>query len=161
MFLLKTFALGAKEVEVQESMTLIEKTCECLRTAAVDDLHLGLRYADILGGIAGRVRQKFVKYPHEEAPVEHAVQQVEVVVEVEGAPQMQGNANAGSAAGGGGFEGEMGDMGYWWGNEDWLALPLDPIMGYDGVTQGTMGVDVGGVDLLEVLLAGGEEGDER
>lgn len=42
------------------------------------------------------------------------------------------------------------------GYEDWLALPLDPIVGagIGGVTQSQMGPDVGGVDLLELLLGG-------
>lgn len=43
------------------------------------------------------------------------------------------------------------------GYEDWLALPIDPIVGagFGGVTSGQMGPDVGGVDLLELLLGGG------
>lgn len=43
------------------------------------------------------------------------------------------------------------------GYDDWLALPIDPIVGagFGGVTSGQMGPDVGGVDLLELLLGGG------
>ena len=38
--------------------------------------------------------------------------------------------------------------------EDWLALPIDPLFASfgAGVTQTPMGPDVGGMDLLELLL---------
>lgn len=41
-------------------------------------------------------------------------------------------------------------------NPYWLALPLDPLVGHRGadVTQTTYGPDIGGVDLLDVLLQG-------
>lgn len=136
MFLLKTFSLGARGVEVDRSMELIEGVCGCLRNAAVDDVHLGLRFADLLGGLAGRVRGALEK----------------MVVD-SGTPGNEGGGQeeeAGYVWEGSGEEVLEG----WgqWGNEDWLALPLDPILGFEGVTQGTMGVDVGGMDLLEVLL---------
>jgi len=117
-------------------MELIEGVCGCLRNAAVDDVHLGLRFADLLGGLAGRVRGALEK----------------MVVD-SGTPGNEGGGQeeeAGYVWEGSGEEVLEG----WgqWGNEDWLALPLDPILGFEGVTQGTMGVDVGGMDLLEVLL---------
>jgi hypothetical protein len=173
MFLLKTFALGAKEVEVKESMELIEGVCECLRQAAVDDVHLGLRFADLLGGLVGRVRQRFVRMSHgSPQPQQRQGAEVEQDGAAVGETQNGHTPCAGSYAatptmmqqqggmgevgseyeipGGGGAGG---GCGWGWGNEDWLALPLDPIVGFEGVTQGTMGVDVGGMDLLEVLLA--------
>ena len=42
---------------------------------------------------------------------------------------------------------------------DWLALPLDPLLQYGaGVSQTEVGPDVGGYDLLEILLSEMEEG---
>ncbi|KAI5776291.1 hypothetical protein EDC01DRAFT_486051 [Geopyxis carbonaria] len=157
MFLLKTFALGAKEVEVKESMELLETVCHCLRDAAVDDLHLGLRFADILHSLAGRVRTRFVRMPG----------QRESRAATPSANELGGGSYAESphvhadANGVGGEEAVKADdelypNGWTWPGEDWLALPLDPILGFEGVTQGTMGVDVGGMDLLEVLLAGAD-----
>jgi hypothetical protein len=136
MFLLKTFALGAKEVEVERSLELMEATCSALRSAAVDDVHLALRFADLLEGLVGRVKVSFVKMGQQQQE-----EQGEQQWEQEGTCQAQG---------GGMVEGYEWTQ---WGSEDWLALPLDPILGFEGVTQGTMGVDVGGMDLLEVLLA--------
>lgn len=39
---------------------------------------------------------------------------------------------------------------------DWLALPLDPLLNFNSadVTQTSYGPDVGGYDLLELLLSG-------
>lgn len=157
MFLLKTFALGAKEVEVERSMELIDSVCDALRGAAVDDVHLGLRFADLLRGLAGRVRGRLGRVPTNQGPV--ALQ----MINTPGGAVEDGATGEGyvwdishAPQAGEDMEGQTGGSGYdWnhWGNEDWLALPLDPILGFEGVTQGTMGVDVGGVDLLEVLLA--------
>ncbi|KAI4107153.1 MAG: hypothetical protein L6R37_001854 [Teloschistes peruensis] len=61
MFLLKTFALGAKEDEVSLSLDLLDKTMRALRTSVVDDVHLSLRIADLLEGLTSSVRHKFVR----------------------------------------------------------------------------------------------------
>ncbi|KAI5841319.1 hypothetical protein BZA05DRAFT_227625 [Tricharina praecox] len=145
MFLLKTFSLGAKEVEVERSLELVESVCTCLRSAAVDDVHLGLRFADLLAGLVGRVRARFVKMPLEEPlPNNNGNNNNTTVGEMAWEPQQQQQQQQ---------EDLQGVYDWGWGSEDWLALPLDPILGFEGVTQGTMGVDVGGMDLLEVLLA--------
>jgi hypothetical protein len=40
------------------------------------------------------------------------------------------------------------------GDQDWLALPLDPLIDNWGadITQTAMGPDVGGMDMLDILL---------
>ena len=45
-------------------------------------------------------------------------------------------------------------------NPDWLALPLDNLLNtpHSGVTQTEVGPDVGGYDLLEILLSEMESG---
>lgn len=57
-----------------------------------------------------------------------------------------GNANG---TGGGGF-----------GDQDWLALPLDPLLDQWGadISQTAMGPDVGGMDMLDILLNMGGPG---
>ena len=159
MFLLKTFALGAKEVDIERSMELIESVCDVLRRAAVDDVHLGLRFAELLKGLAGRVRGRLGRVPLNQG-------QAPPMTSTPGAAEDGNNGEAyvwdithGPHVGDDNMDGHAAEGVYsWghWGSEDWLALPLDPIVGFEGitqgVTQGTMGVDVGGVDLLEVLL---------
>ncbi|KAL8718876.1 MAG: hypothetical protein Q9225_004045 [Loekoesia sp. 1 TL-2023] len=62
-FLLKTFALGAKEDEVSTSLQLLDRTVQALRASVVDDVHLSLRIADLLEGITSSIRHKFVRLP--------------------------------------------------------------------------------------------------
>ncbi|KAL8760179.1 MAG: hypothetical protein Q9199_000201 [Rusavskia elegans] len=63
MFLLKTFAIGAKEDEVSTSLQLLDKTVKALRTSVVDDVHLCLRIADLLERLTSNLRHKFVRLP--------------------------------------------------------------------------------------------------
>ncbi|MCJ1393524.1 hypothetical protein MMC18_006399 [Xylographa bjoerkii] len=62
MFLLKTFALGAKREEVDISLKLLESTVTALRDNVVDDVHLISRIADLLDGLTSSIRTKFVKF---------------------------------------------------------------------------------------------------
>ncbi|KAL8736014.1 MAG: hypothetical protein Q9166_000576 [cf. Caloplaca sp. 2 TL-2023] len=63
MFLLKTFALGAKEDEVSTSLQLLDETVQALRTSVVDDVHLCLRIADLLERLTSNLRHRFVRLP--------------------------------------------------------------------------------------------------
>lgn len=70
-----------------------------------------------------------------------------------------GDANGSTAYSGGGagghFPGFGDDM------QDWLALPLDPLLNISGadVNQTMYGPELGGQDMLELLLAGGNNGN--
>ncbi|RPA87390.1 hypothetical protein BJ508DRAFT_59264 [Ascobolus immersus RN42] len=61
MFLLKTFALGAKEDDITVSLELMHNTTEALRAAAVDDVHLAWRFADLLETLTKRIQRRFVR----------------------------------------------------------------------------------------------------
>ncbi|KAH0558434.1 hypothetical protein GP486_004913 [Trichoglossum hirsutum] len=61
MFLLKTFALGAKEDEVAISLSLMDRAISALRNCIVDDVHLGNRFADLLDTLTQRIRARFVR----------------------------------------------------------------------------------------------------
>jgi len=60
MFLLKTFALGAPKSDVEESITLMDRTVDALRNCVVDDVHLGIRFADLLESLTSRLRNRFI-----------------------------------------------------------------------------------------------------
>lgn len=60
MFLLKTFALGATRQDVQHSIELMDRTVNALRTCVVDDVHLGIRFADLLDNLTSRLRHRFI-----------------------------------------------------------------------------------------------------
>jgi hypothetical protein len=67
-----------------------------------------------------------------------------------------GGANSGSN--GNGTWSQWANSGASWGgsnnDQDWLALPLDPLLDQWGaeINQTAMGPDVGGMDMLDILL---------
>ena len=63
MFLLKTFALGAPRSDVRISIELMDATVEALRNCVVDDVHLGIRFADLLETLTSRLRNRFIQAP--------------------------------------------------------------------------------------------------
>jgi hypothetical protein len=63
MFLLKTFALGAPRSDVKMSIDLMDDTVEALRNCVVDDVHLGIRFADLLDSLTSRLRTRFIQAP--------------------------------------------------------------------------------------------------
>lgn len=63
MFLLKTFALGAPRSDVRMSIELMDSTVEALRNCVVDDVHLGIRFADLLDSLTSRLRNRFIQAP--------------------------------------------------------------------------------------------------
>ena len=63
MFLLKTFALGASKGDVEYSIGLMDRAVDALRTCVVDDVHLGIRFADLLETLTSRLRGRFISAP--------------------------------------------------------------------------------------------------
>jgi hypothetical protein len=60
-FLVQTFALGATEHDVAISLGLMDKAVSALRDCVVDDVHLGIRFADLLATLTSRIRSRFVR----------------------------------------------------------------------------------------------------
>lgn len=63
MFLLKTFALGATKSDVEVSIGLMDRAVDALRNCIVDDVHLGIRFADLLETLTSRLRSRFISAP--------------------------------------------------------------------------------------------------
>lgn len=63
MFLLKTFALGASKLDVEISIGLMDRAVDALRNCVVDDVHLGIRFADLLETLTSRLRSRFISAP--------------------------------------------------------------------------------------------------
>ena len=68
MFLLKTFALGASKYDVGISIGLMDAAVDALRNCVVDDVHLGIRFADLLDTLTSRLRSRFISAPTGPAP---------------------------------------------------------------------------------------------
>ncbi|CAZ80317.1 unnamed protein product [Tuber melanosporum] len=169
MFLLKTLALGAKESDVTTSIDLIHDTIRALRSASVDDVHLALRFADLLEILTNRVNARFIRINPTSSATTNATADTSANTPPPQAtspktkvrmlpPPTPGTLQADMARGDYGYDGaDIHDAEFLFSGYEWLALPIDPVTGagFDaGVTQSQMGVDVGGVDLLELLLAG-------
>lgn len=63
MFLLKTFALGASKNDVEISIGLMDRAVDALRNCVVDDVHLGIRFSDLLETLTSRLRSRFISAP--------------------------------------------------------------------------------------------------
>jgi len=59
--LLKSFSLGASESDVSDSLTLMDKTVEALRSCIVDDVHVASRFADLLDTLTQNLKPRLVR----------------------------------------------------------------------------------------------------
>ncbi|RDW94672.1 hypothetical protein BP5796_00435 [Coleophoma crateriformis] len=74
MFLLKTFTLGASKADVEISIGLMDDAVSALRNCVVDDVHLGIRFADLLENLTSRLRSRFISAPTGPAPTPNATE---------------------------------------------------------------------------------------
>ncbi|KAF2762560.1 hypothetical protein EJ05DRAFT_495439 [Pseudovirgaria hyperparasitica] len=63
IILLKTFALGASERDVSNSLGLMDRASEALAGCIVDDVHVGNRFAELLSSLTQRIKNGFVRLP--------------------------------------------------------------------------------------------------
>lgn len=61
IFLLKTFALGAPESDIQKSLGLFDRLILVFRDNIVDDVHVGNRFADMCETLVRRIRSRLVR----------------------------------------------------------------------------------------------------
>lgn len=68
--------------------------------------------------------------------------------------KVEGNGNSNNGWNAQSWGGSAGNANGGFQNEDWLALPLDPLLDQWGadISQTAMGPDVGGMDMLDILL---------
>ena len=236
IMLLKSFSLGASESGVSDSLTLMDRTVEALRSCIVDDVHVASRFADLLDTLTQNLKPRLVRIAHDgrtvrsrrvshqaspepvRAPFRAANNTLEQYQQQTAAGampnQQQWNYNTGGMANSamnstltsniplygtmsdtydltndnnfsimpppsfadrspntkldpsldntaGGTYDAFTDPNNNFGSDstmqDWLALPLDPLINMSGadVNQTMYGPELGGQDMLEVLLNGG------
>lgn len=61
IMLLKSFSLGATESDVADSLVLMDRTVEALRTCIVDDVHVASRFADLLDTLTQNLKPRLVR----------------------------------------------------------------------------------------------------
>lgn len=92
MFLLKTFAIGAPKADVEISIALMDRTVDALRNCVVDDVHLGIRFADLLESLTSRLRNRFIHAPSLPASVNQSADGRSPNPYTEGNPGVNGHA---------------------------------------------------------------------
>ncbi|KAM5464482.1 hypothetical protein MauCBS54593_006997 [Microsporum audouinii] len=60
IFLLKALSLGVRNAKLQESLDILTKSIQALRSSSLDDIHLASRYATLLDSLLSRLRRSFV-----------------------------------------------------------------------------------------------------
>lgn len=60
IFLLKALSLGVRNAKLQESLEILSRSIQALRSSSLDDIHLGSRYATLLEFLIIRLRRSFV-----------------------------------------------------------------------------------------------------
>ncbi|OQO14179.1 hypothetical protein B0A48_01055 [Cryoendolithus antarcticus] len=61
IMLLKSFSLGASEADVADSLKLVDRTVEAIRTCIVDDVHVASRFADLLDTLIQNLKPRLVR----------------------------------------------------------------------------------------------------
>ncbi len=61
IMLLKSFSLGASESDVQDSLTLMDKTVDALKGCIVDDVHVASRFADLLNSLTQNLKPRLIR----------------------------------------------------------------------------------------------------
>ncbi|WEW54851.1 hypothetical protein PRK78_000277 [Emydomyces testavorans] len=60
IFLLKALSLGVRNAKLQESLEILSRSIQALRSNSLDDIHLGSRYATLLESLVTRLRRSFI-----------------------------------------------------------------------------------------------------
>ncbi|EME47302.1 hypothetical protein DOTSEDRAFT_41728 [Dothistroma septosporum NZE10] len=61
IMLLKSFSMGATESDISDSLTLMDRTVDALRTCIVDDVHVASRFADLLHTLTDNLKPRLVR----------------------------------------------------------------------------------------------------
>lgn len=139
IFLMKALSLGARQAKLRESLDILEKTIQALKSNTLDDIHLSSRYATLLDLHVSRLRRNLLvsskgmknsrgtttasstgppSRPDNGASRHNATM-------VNSTPISQGMSDIS-------FIPSLNDMAA----DDWLSLPFDPSMAPFGISSG-------------------------
>ncbi|RHZ54625.1 putative C6 transcription factor [Aspergillus thermomutatus] len=130
IFLMKALSLGTRQAKFRESLDVLERTIQALRSNALDDIHLSTRYATLLETHVSRLRRNLLASSkslkrrrgsttqHSMAPPSYAsATGDEYAPLIMNAPVPQNMSDMG-------FTPSLNDIAA----DDWLSLPFDPSM---------------------------------
>ncbi|KAL3482830.1 hypothetical protein BJX62DRAFT_99192 [Aspergillus germanicus] len=134
IFLMKALSLGARQAKLRESLEILERCIQALKSNALDDIHLSTRYASLLETHVSRLRRnllassKAVRTSHgcttrsSMAPLNTDTEGSTPTMDVP-APQPVPDLS---------FVTSFNDLAA----DDWLSLPFDPSMAPFGISDG-------------------------
>ncbi|EBA27314.1 C6 transcription factor, putative [Aspergillus fumigatus Af293] len=138
IFLMKALSLGARQAKLRESLDVLERTIQALRSNALDDIHLSTRYATLLETHVSRLRRHLVASckslkrrresttRHSMVPPSYAsATSDEHAPLITNPPVPQNMSDMG-------FTPSLNDIAA----DDWLSLPFDPSMAPFSISSG-------------------------
>lgn len=134
IFLMKALSLGTRQAKFRESLDILEKCIQSLRSNALDDIHLSTRYATLLDMHVSRLRRNLLassktKNARGTAPPAPPQPWLDNGNSTPAYPAVQQDAASLSDAG---FVPSLNDIAA----DDWLSLPFDPSMAPFGISSG-------------------------
>lgn len=137
IFLMKALSLGTRQAKLRESLDVLEKCIQSLRSNALDDIHLSTRYATLLDMHVSRLRRNLLASSKNvrnsrgqgttpSMPPPHPA--VDTGQTTPAYPAMQQDPSMSDI----GFIPSLNDMAA----DDWLSLPFDPSMAPFGISSG-------------------------
>ncbi|KAL2870467.1 putative C6 transcription factor [Aspergillus lucknowensis] len=134
IFLMKALSLGARQAKLRESLDILERCIQALKSNALDDIHLSTRYAALLETHVSRLRRNLLassKAVRGDYGCTTRSSMAALNTDTEGStPTM--DAPAPNPMPDLGFAPSFNDLPA----DDWLSLPFDPSMAPFGITGG-------------------------
>ena len=147
IFLLKGLSIGVSASKLRTSLDILTRGIAALKSASLDDMHVGLRYAQLLEMHLVRLQKNFAPSVR---PSTFATRPPSADKESSMTNTCEGAATSRSALPGAVGLGSDDLFGQSDLMEDWMTLPFDPslISFGPGDTQGFAGLDDGALDFI-------------
>ncbi|KAE8354513.1 hypothetical protein BDV28DRAFT_81071 [Aspergillus coremiiformis] len=131
IFLMKALSLGTRQSTLRESLDILERSIQALRSNALDDIHLSTRYAALLDMHVARLRRKLLASSKTMKNNQGTASRTSLGVssstdQGQNTPMVDVSMSQ-----------NMSDMGFTndIAADDWLSLPFDPSMAPFGISS--------------------------
>ncbi|OQE46287.1 hypothetical protein PENCOP_c001G01818 [Penicillium coprophilum] len=128
IFLMKALSLGTRQAKLQESIEILEKSIQALKSNALDDVHLSTRYATLLDMHVSRLRRSLLASSKTVKSSRDATRRSSM-----GPPPWPDNGDQSNPIRAPVMQDPPADLGFIpslndIGADNWLSLPFDPSM---------------------------------
>lgn len=152
IFLMKALSLGTRQAKLQESLEVLEKSIDALKSDALDDVHLSTRYATLLDMHVSRLRRNLLASSKAVKNSRGTTRRSSMAPPPPPWPDNGDRSNQTSNPVSQdltpelGFMPSLNDMA----SDEWLSLPFDPSMAPFGMSTGAQFpmYEVGSLDFI-------------